>query len=641
MAKKVWSTSNSNIKNLSNFDQEKKNWEKKVSDIVSKANAVAKYMDVKSWQWKIQWYKNYMLYNADRKLELKKKNMSWRTNFKTPLTRIMVDSVYNKTFDSSFDIEVFATNEEQIKKTGGQTPKDSVDALNNRAYVSSEVEENLKKACKDWVSTGDWYLMIGMKQPKEKKLLLASNEKDEEKKNKEVTISECAAIAEYKWWEKILYNSKVWFYESDFVWYREVEDIDQLLDRHSNLITMSEDFKEKLRANNSYSKIFDKDYTIHRDINAHSDEIINSIIKTTENDIYTNRWKKWETYEEWTKETLVIIHNGILLYDGPNPIGDIPFVALEMWINPNGWINLWISQMLLGIQELYDLVYNWYSDFLKRHYNPMFMTTGWQWIEWFDGGHLDWEPYKIIKNLWEGKIERMNLWDDINWWFEMLNNLWNMAGQIAWVTRYTSANLGSGIERSARASDYQVQITLETTKAIVFSMTKALNRISKLWCLMAKTKLPEKSIVSIVGKDNKEVFKKIKLEDLAGEYIIRYKSETLDAYYKQRELDNITSFLNYEKMVGEDPITWTFVYDQPAIAKKVADLHQLYWVVLSAEDIIKRKKDFDEIVARELPQQNDENWIPFEENSVNQDTVPSLENGTQDSNLSFEEEIID
>ena len=69
---------------------------------------------------------------------------------------------------------------------------------------------------------------------------------------------------------------------------------------------------------------------------------------------------------------LVIIHNGILLYDGVNPIGEIPFVSLWLGINPNGWINLWISQMLLGIQELYDLVYNWYSDFLKRHYNPNF-----------------------------------------------------------------------------------------------------------------------------------------------------------------------------------------------------------------------------------------------------------------------------
>lgn len=624
---------------LKDFKETQKSWEKRVSEVIKKAAAVAKYMDDISWKGKIQWYKNYMLYNADRKLELRKTKQEWRTNFKTPLTRIMTDSVYNKTFDSSFDIEVFATEESQAKENNKwETPKESVAALNNWAYVTSSVEESLKKAAKDWVATGDWYLMVGMKQPKEQTLLLASNIDDKEKKNKEVSISQCSAIADYIWWEKIIYNSKVWFDKSDFVWYREIETIEQLLDRHGNIISLSKDFIQQLKVNKNTSNVFLKDYTKHRDLSSYSFDILSEIIPMKEDEIYTSRWEKWETYEEWTKEKLVIIHNGILLYDGKNPIWEIPFVHFWLWINPNWWINLWITQMLVGIQELYDLVYNWYSDFLKRHYNPMFMTTGWQWIEWFDTAYLDWEPYKIIKNLGEGKIERMNLWDDVNGWFQMLDQLWNMAGQIAGVTRYTSANLWSGLERSARGADYQVQITLEVTKAIVFWMTKALNKVSKIRCLLAKTKLPETSIVSIVGKDNKEQFKKIRLEDLKWEYIIRYKSETLDAYYKQKELDNITSFLNYEKIVWEDPITQTFVYDQRAIAEKVANLHQMYWVTLTSEEIIKKKKEFDELIASEMPQQQGQNNVEWQ---ATQDTVPTSESSTQDSELSFQEEFID
>ena len=155
--------------------------------------------------------------------------------------------------------------------------------------------------------------------------------------------------------------------------------------------------------------------------------------------------------------------------------------------------------------------------------------------------------------------------------------------KISWVTRYTWAGAWKWVERSARGSDYQVQITLEVMKPIVFSIGKALNRTSKIWCELAKTKLPPKCIVSIMWKDWAEVFKKISLDDLANDYVIKYRSDSISDYLRQREIDNLNSFLNYEKVLWNDPVTNTFIFDQRKVAEKVAELHGLEGTVLTKE----------------------------------------------------------
>lgn len=617
-------------------------------EIQSVAGSIFKYMEKNSWRWKINWYKNYMMYNFERAIELKKNWMERRTNFKTPLSRIFTDTLYNKLFDNEFAIDIYATTPKWDKKTETKwSPKDSFMALNEWAYITSEIEVWLKKSIKDWVSSWDWYWRVDMSTPKEmeiyvEKSLEAARSWDPKWYQKWIPVEKCSAVYEYIPWEEIIYDIKKDFYDSSFVWRRRIEEHSKFIDRRWSFISINQKTQDELKSLDwwKWTFIFNKDYSWHRRMWQNIEHILSDIIPIVESDLYEwVSWEKWESYEHWTNETLTIIRNGVIVYDWENPlgIGMHPFIHFWLGISPNWWVNLWITQLLMGIQELYDLVYNWYADYLKRHFNPMFMTTWWQWIEWFDTWYMDWEPYKIIKNLGDGKLENIKLWDDVENWFMLLDRLRELGWQITWVNRYTWANVWSGIERSARASDYQVQITLETLKPIVFWISRALTRASKIRWLLAQTKLPPKIIVSIMGKSWEQEFKKITIEDLKNDYVIKYKSESIGDYMQQRELDKLTSFLNYQKIVGTDPITNTFVYNQRKVAEKVAELHWFNWIVLSDEQIIDIMKDRQEKLKEIAPPENNFNqggwewWVP---DFIN-------ENGTQDNIAGFEPVMVD
>lgn len=228
----------------------------------------------------------------------------------------------------------------------------------------------------------------------------------------------------------------------------------------------------------------------------------------------------------------------------------------------------------------------------------MYMSTGAQRIEWFETWYLDWEPYKIIKNLWEGKVERLDLWDDVSNGFSMLQSLYEMASQISGVTRYTWAWAWQGVERSPRAADYQVQITLEVLKPIVSSISRALDATSKIWCKLAQTKLPPKCIVSIMGEKGKEVFKKITLEDLENDFTIKYNNSSIADYTKSKKLNDIQNFMNYWQMLWQDPARNAYILDQESLVKKVAELLEIDWALLTSEEYKKVREEWSVATAQ-------------------------------------------
>ncbi len=228
----------------------------------------------------------------------------------------------------------------------------------------------------------------------------------------------------------------------------------------------------------------------------------------------------------------------------------------------------------------------------------MYMSTWAQRIEWFETWYLDWEPYKIIKNLWEGKVERLDLWDDVSNGFSMLQSLYEMASQISGVTRYTWAWAWQGVERSPRAADYQVQITLEVLKPIVSSISRALDATSKIRCKLAQTKLPPKCIVSIMGEKGKEVFKKITLEDLENDFTIKYNNSSIADYTKSKKLNDIQNFMNYWQMLWNDPARNAYILDQESLVKKVAELLEIDWALLTAEEYKKVREEWSVATAQ-------------------------------------------
>ena len=612
MAKKANPEQNS----LQKYLKKKKSWNQQIVDIklitemnekqnsdVSKylhnlVPSVFNYFDKYFWKWKIEWYKKYIWYAWDRAFALLEKWQAWRSNIVTPLTRTFADALYNRIFDSEFVVEVYATtpawSKEYTVKINWEdvawSPKMSVEALNEWCYITSNVDANIKKAAKDAVNMWDWFWRVDMNVADEYQNWVTDSKNNEWKAStKWYELKKCNAVAEYIPWEEIIYDAHKDFEESEFVWRRRIESDAKFKARRWWLISIDQKTSDYLNKEWNKRLFFDKDYSKFRHLKEYENLLRNNSFWFVETDIYgldgENLKAKWETYEHWTKDTLTVCRNGYVVYDWPNPYWDtIPFVHLWLWISTNQGVNDGICQLLLSIQILYDLVYNWYADYLKRHFNPMYMSTWAQRIEWFETGYLDWEPYKIIKNLWEGKVERLDLWDDVTNGFSMLQSLYEMASQISGVTRYTWAWAWSGVERSPRAADYQVQITLEVLKPIVSSISRALDATSKIWCKLAQTKLPPKCIVSIMGEKGKEVFKKITLEDLENDFTIRYSNSSIADYTKSKKLADIQNFMNYWQLLWNDPARNAYILDQESIIKKVAELLDIDWALLSSEE---------------------------------------------------------
>ena len=559
---------------------------------------VFKYFDANFWTWKIDWYKKYIWYAWDRQFALESKWQAWRSNIVTPLTRTFADALYNRIFDSEFSIDVYATTPSWAKEYTvkinwedvERSPKKSVEALNEWCYITSDIDYNIKKAAKDAVNMWDWFWRVDMDVADEYENWVKDSLNNEWKAStKWYELTKCTAVAEYIPWEEMIYDAHKDFEESEFVGRRRIESEAKFKSRWWRLVTADDATYEYINQEWNKRMFFDKDYSKFRNLKQYENLLKNNSFWFVETDIYgldyENLKDKWETYEHWTKDTLTICRNGYVLYDWDNPYWwTIPFVHLWLWISANQWVNDGICQLLLSIQILYDLVYNWYADYLKRHYNPMYVSTWAQWLEGFETWYLDREPYKIIKNLWEGKVERLDLWDDVSNGFSMLQSLYEMASQISGVTRYTWAGAWQGVERSPRAADYQVQITLEVLKPVVSSISRALDMTSKIWCKLAQTKLPPKCIVSIMGEKGKEIFKKISIEDLENDFTIKYNNSSIADYTKSKKLSDIQNFMNYWQMLWNDPARNAYIIDQAAIIKKVAELLEIDWALLTSEE---------------------------------------------------------
>ena len=87
-----------------------------------------------------------------------------------------------------------------------------------------------------------------------------------------------------------------------------------------------------------------------------------------------------------------------------------------------------------------------------------------------------------------------------------------------------------------------------------------------------------------MGEKWKEVFKKITLEDLENDFTIRYSNSSIADYTKNKKLTDIQNFMQYWQQLWQDPARNAYIIDQEAIIKKVAELLDIEWAVLSPEE---------------------------------------------------------
>lgn len=87
-----------------------------------------------------------------------------------------------------------------------------------------------------------------------------------------------------------------------------------------------------------------------------------------------------------------------------------------------------------------------------------------------------------------------------------------------------------------------------------------------------------------MGEKGKEVFKKITLEDLENDFTIKYNNSSIADYTKTKKLNDIQNFMNYWQLLWNDPARNAYIIDQASIIKKVAELLEIDWALLTSEE---------------------------------------------------------
>lgn len=95
-----------------------------------------------------------------------------------------------------------------------------------------------------------------------------------------------------------------------------------------------------------------------------------------------------------------------------------------------------------------------------------------------------------------------------------------------------------------------------------------------------------------MGEKWSEVFKKISLEDLENDFTIKYSNSSIADYTKSKKLADIQNFMNYWQVLWNDPARNAYIIDQEALIKKVAELLEIDWALLTPEELQKVREEW-------------------------------------------------
>ena len=95
-----------------------------------------------------------------------------------------------------------------------------------------------------------------------------------------------------------------------------------------------------------------------------------------------------------------------------------------------------------------------------------------------------------------------------------------------------------------------------------------------------------------MGEKWSEVFKKISLEDLENDFTIKYSNSSIADYTKSKKLNDIQNFMNYWQMLWQDPARNAYIIDQESLVKKVAELLEIDWALLTPAELQRVREEW-------------------------------------------------
>jgi len=586
-----------------------------IRDITSIAKGYFDYKEKFILPKKIKGIKNYIMYKGDRAVYLQNnKKESWKTNGKSTLTKILTDLVYSKIFNQDFQVfsraiknpnkgEVTA-EEIQDKEDSTYSPEldaqdtsiDENQAFLDWCFMSSRIKSALGAQMRDVCGVGEWYAYIGMETSdakiqydKEAGLKLSKlksvSKEDREAINKELnskpfSIIKTNAVYDYIPYSNVIYEFDKDFDDSSFVGVFTFQDIDKVLSKY-DFIKLTDE--QKFYILNHKAPIVGKDYNRVKLLNSMEDFISSqcnynakdassffSSIKIAEESIIANKTeinkKVGECYAHWTNETVSILFDGHLIYDGPNTLGMIPINRMNK-INIGGvCTSEGCTETLIDIQTSFDLISNSADDSLKTSLNPIFYTKGYANIEGIEDHIPMGDAYKIYK----GDVDSIQKLDLAKFDYNILKMLdhYRQQGIMAVGLNNVSSFGDDSAQQTSGNFNKLYSLSLDVLRSTIFSVGYGLTKTYKIWSILAQTKLPPSIRTQVTGDDGSQADVTIKLANILNDTDIVYQPLSVNDYAYQNLVNNFTLFSNFTAQNRNDPTSNVVNYDNGAIVKQ-------------------------------------------------------------------------
>lgn len=591
---------------------------------------------------KLRGIKNYIMYKGDRAVFLERsKKDRWKSNIKSPMTKILTDLVYSKIFNLDFVIYSRSIKDPNARETdeqviGAVTDKEdtpqadlahiSVDenqAFADFCFSSSECRHGLSQQIWDLCSVWEWFAYVDMqthdvyfdynKSIAEEMLKMEWTLTDDDRARikkqmweKPFALNKSNAVYKYIPFSNVVYEFDKDFYDSSFVGVYIYDDLDVYLASHTfiKMTPASRNFVIKKK-----SVFSGKDYNKVKLFSSYNDYVLSSckgkpvtnqdsldkIIGDVEAGLMTGvnevNKKKGEIYEHRTDETLTIFFNWNLIYDGPNPILPwiIPIIRMsksDVW---GATTSEGTTETLIDIQTSFDLISNSTDDALKATLSPIFYTKGYANIEWVGDTMPIGEGYKILK----GDLDSIQRLETIRFDYgalRMLDYYWQQ-GLMAVGLNNVSAYTEGSVQQTSNNFNRLYSLSLDVLKPAIFSIWFGLTKAFKVWTILAEKKLPPSIKVKVQWDDTTAKDVVIRLSNLLSDSEIVYEPMSINDQQYQNIVNNFTLFSNFLQANKMNPITNVINYDNASLIKQFGKAVWLKWFLITDEQYYEQKRN--------------------------------------------------
>lgn len=465
----------------------------------------------------IELYKNYFMYNRDRQKQLEKDWDEWRTNIKSPLTYQYANAAYWLFLDSDVRFVAMDVNwKYDVDDNTWKSVTDEMVELADYFYSNWQVRDEFLSQVFDTILLWYWYSKDSFLYKEN-----VIHYKDKNLQPKSVNVKQELPTVEYVSPFSLFFppNTKK-LSDARFIIERKLMPAASIEEKYWYLwLQLDEDYVERYWEYISY-----KDYeAVKVNLPFYNNAEGTNIL---EDDTFNIKNKFLEVIEVNTKEHTSIFINWVyhwswrksLIYD------DYPYYLFNFKKIP--WVShsIWVGYVVKPLQQVYDEILNSRQDNVKLSQNKMIFVDPkvdmfGKWDVW---KIKPWKVYKVSdpqRNImpfelgWPWQSE----YHEIDALFEMIEAAIGISWPMLWTQRK--------VERSATWAELLKNAAVKQMKPLLDSVSNEFARIMKHWIVNALVYMDRDTFDKILWEDNK--LKDLDVADVINDFDFRFEMTSM------------------------------------------------------------------------------------------------------------------